>query len=145
MMQRSSKHTPEKKVWSGMRECRGLGAVETLAESDRNNFLENNNASITEFFIKKVLGKKKVDIGVFIYGECTGSSLSYRELKKEITLRLKKRSVYEIVLTLVNRENELHAFCYNLGAKDIKMIPENIRSMMSKVKESGQPLYLVNA
>jgi hypothetical protein len=120
-------------------------AVETLAGSDRSKFFESNNASITEFFVKKVLAKKKVDIGVFIYGECTGSSVSYRELKKEITLRLKKRSVYEIVLTLVNRENELHSFCYNLGAKDIKIIPENIRTMMSKVKTSGQPLYVVNS
>ena len=116
-------------------------SVERLSPAVKKKLLKTNVEFVVEFMMEKMMTNRKMDIGVFTYGRQTGSVVSYREAAKELTLRLKASS-YEMVLTLINKESELHSFSYNLSEKEIKFIPDKLKTAMNRVKQLSKPLSL---
>jgi hypothetical protein len=114
--------------------------LENLSLNYKKELFASKPGLMIDFFLEKMLGKENIEIGVFLYGNRTGSVVSYRELKKEITLRLKKNSVFEMVMMLVNIEGELHTYIHKLSKKEIDLIPDNLKNIMFSVRELGRPV-----
>lgn len=105
---------------------------------------EYNTDSLLDFLIDKTLDKEKFEIGLFEEGKHSGSSLVYKESQKEIELRLKKNSTYDLILTVEDAEGEIHIFRSKLSNDELKLIPENLKNLMYKVREIERPMTFFN-
>ena len=105
---------------------------------------EKNTDAFLEVLIDKILDKEKFEIGLFEEGRQSGSILTYKESQKEIELRLKKNSAYDLILTVEDVESETFVFRSKLSNDEIKLIPENIQNLMYKVREIELPLIFFN-
>jgi hypothetical protein len=105
---------------------------------------DKNTDALLEILIEKILDKEKFEIGLFEEGRQSGSTLTYKECQKEIELRLKKNSAYDLILTVEDMVGETWVFRNKLTNDELKLIPETIQSLMYKVREIGSPVTFFN-
>jgi hypothetical protein len=108
-------------------------------------FMKNTRAFM-ELLIHETRNRDKFEIGFFEEGNKGSSGLAYRDVtsKKEIELRFNKNDSYEMVLVIENFEGEIQTFRNKLRANEIKLIPENIQTLMYKVREIGRSVTFLN-
>lgn len=122
-------------LWNSI-DFHSISTIKDLFEKNKDVFLE--------VLIDKILDKEKFEIGLFEEGRQSGSTLTYKESQKEIELRLKKNSSYDLIFTFEDAESEIYGFRNKLTNDEIKLIPENIQSLMYKVKEIERPMTFFN-
>lgn len=119
-------------------------SVDVNSSNTAKKLFEMNADAFLEFLIDKTLEKEKFEIGYFEDGRQSGSTLTYRESQKEIELRLKKNSAYDLIFSVEDMEDEIHVFKNKLSDEEIKLIPEYLQNLMYKVREIELPMTFFN-
>ncbi len=119
-------------------------SIDVNTTSAIKDLFEGNTGAFLELLIDTILYKEKFEIGLFEEGRQSGSNLIYKESQKEIELRLKKNSAYDLILTVEDVEGEIYVFRNKLLNDEIKLIPENIQDLMYKVREIERPMTFFN-
>lgn len=99
-------------------------------------------SALLVYLISSVLEETEFEIGTFEDGRQKGASISYMSpnKNKQIELRVKRSSSYELLLYVYHSEEEISIFKNKLEEDEIKMIPQSLRDLLDKVKTIGQPV-----
>lgn len=112
-------------------------SIDANSVASSKDLFERNVDAFIEFTIHKTLDQEKFEVGLFEEGRQSGSTLVYKDDsgQKEIELRFKKSSTYDLILTLKDSEGEIYVFRSKVGSDETKLIPEIIQNLMYKVRE----------
>jgi hypothetical protein len=103
---------------------------------------EKNVSAFIEILVSNLQDKETFEVGVFEDGRQKGSTIIYCETysRKQLELRTKKTSVYELLLTLYDTEENEIVFKHKLSSAEIDLVPGEIKRLMETVKELNQPM-----
>jgi hypothetical protein len=118
-------------------------SIDANSISTTKDLFEKNIDAFLQVLIDKILDKEKFEIGLF-EGRQSGSTLIYKESNKQIELRLKKNSAYDLILTIEDIDGEIYVFKNKLSNGKIKLIPEHLQNLMYKVREIERPITFFN-
>lgn len=94
------------------------------------------------YLISSLMEENEFEIGTFEEGRQKGASLIYLspDKDKQLELRIKRSSSYELLLSLFNMEEETLVFRHKLEPEEIETIPKALRERLEKVKDLGEPV-----
>ncbi|MCE3259811.1 MAG: hypothetical protein K0S12_1452 [Bacteroidetes bacterium] len=107
-----------------------------------NDNFTNLSSSLLVYLISTLMEENEFEIGTFEEGRQKGACIVHLDPNndKQIELRVKRSSTYELILTLYPDDEETIVFRHRLEKEEINMIPVTLRELLEKVKDLGEPV-----
>jgi len=102
---------------------------------------------LVEFLVQSKLEEDEFEVGTFEDGRQQGSLISFinPNSEKQLEIRYKKNSTYELLLFIYKDNGETFVYRYKITDEEISVIPTAIRLLMEKVKQLNEPLMFNNS